>query len=117
MNKKIFLLGLVLAGALRAEPDLAAGVHGMHTDPMGYKKYVTFSDKAIHITHLINGATLFASEKVTRSHKDKYGGLVVHTNKSIYKIYEHGESAYMLYVNDADGTPRAALLLKKGGAL
>jgi hypothetical protein len=113
MNKNIFLLGFVLAAALRAEPDLAAGLQGVHVDPMGYKKYVTFSDAAVHTTHVVNGSVLYTHEKVTRAYKDKYGGLVVYTNKSIYKIYEQGASAYMLYANDADGTPRAALLLRK----
>lgn len=114
MNKKYFILGYMLAAILRAAPELTAPIHGANTDPMGYRKYVTVSDKAVHIAHVVgSGAPMYTHEIVRRAGTDKYGGLVVHTDKSIYKIYEHGDSAYMLYINDADGTPRAALVLRK----
>jgi hypothetical protein len=113
MNKKMFVLGMVLASVLRAAPELAAGISGVYDDPMGYKKYVTVSDSTIHITHVVAGASLHQTEIVRRAETDKYGALVICTDKSIYKIYAHGDSAYMLYINDIDGTPRAALILRK----
>ena len=86
MNKKYFVLGMILASALRAAPELTAS--GVYTDPMGYKKYVTVSDKAVHIAHVVgSGAPMYTHEIVRRAGTDKYGGLVVYTDKSIYKIY------------------------------
>jgi hypothetical protein len=116
MHKKYFVLGFALAAILRAAPELA--VSGVYTDPMGYKKYVTVSSLAVHIAHVVGGgAPMYTHEIVRRAGTDKYGGLVVYTDKSIYKIYERGDSAYVLYINDADGTPRAAMIIKKEAQL
>jgi hypothetical protein len=113
MNKKYFVLGVLLAAMLRANPDIT--IAGMYADPMGYKKYVTLSERAIHITHVVGGsAPMHTTEIVRKALTDKYGGLIVWTDKSIYKIYTHGKDAWMLYANDIDGTPRAALILRRG---
>ena len=112
MNKKYFALGMILAAALRAAPELT--VSGVYTDPLGYRKYVTVSHLAVHIAHVVgSGAPMYTHEIVRRADTDRYGGLVVYTDKSIYKIYAHGDGEYTLYVNDADGTPRAAMVLRK----
>jgi hypothetical protein len=111
MGKKYFVLGVILAAALRAAPELTFS--GVYEDPTGYRKHITLGDGTINTAHVARAHVVMHTERVRRVERDKYDGLVVSTDKSVYRVYEHGNNYYLLYVNDADGTPRASLLLRK----
>jgi hypothetical protein len=102
---------MVLAAVLRAAPDLTFS--GVYEAPTGYREYITLGDGAINTAHVARAHVTMHTERVRSVEHDKYGGLVVHTDKSVYRLYERGERYYVLYVNDADGTPRASMLLSK----
>jgi hypothetical protein len=111
MDKKYFVLGMALAAALRAAPDLTFS--GVYESETGYRQYITLGDGAINTAHVARAHVVTHTERVRRVEHDRYNGLVVYTDKSIYRVYEHGNNHYILYVNDADGTPRASMLLRK----